>query len=376
MKILFLFSVSCLFFCVNCTSRSTSPSPPPVAEPPLTLRQSAQNVFDQFEAKSAEFYNGNGQWGTTQFGYQMVLRDSYWRLDTYDRMMASQKFGTLYSTYLPQIVSYLLSVQSSGGTGVFGVPADTNNPEFGGTVTQVIAICPTCAVNGWLINLPPELGQENLFYDHGYSLYTLARRYLREPSGTLANGLQQAADWALAQPTTTWNINYLSALAKGLAYSFKALGTQSYLDKAVTIHTQNIFTHQLPSGLWDDSHNQKLEYHGFIVSGLIALRRCVPDSHTVISELDSVLAKAVQVLKERAWTEPSTSESTWMGSNLIAWIELSELRTLTSDEKAAMERVIQLIINNSSQVLSETNFRLQKGLYINFVLGMYLATDI
>ncbi len=68
-------------------------------------------------------------------------------------------------------------------------------------------------------------------------------------------------------------MNYLSALSKGLSAANLATEDVRYLDTAIALHLNDIIPNQLAAGYWNDAHNQRLEYHGFIVSGLIALIR-------------------------------------------------------------------------------------------------------
>lgn len=333
----------------------------------LATQLAAQTVFEKIHSQSETIYDGSGHWGENQFGYRMMLRDSYWRADVYLRLRDQ---NPIYLQRLQETLQYLLTVQTEGGSGVFGIPADPMNPEFGSYIPTIQQQCSTCIVNGWVISFPPSTSAESLYYDHGYALHTLALAYLKLSDATLLPAIRKAADWILLQPSSA-NTNYMSALAKGLSTAFLATGDTRYRNRAIQIHTNNIFPHQLANGEWDDPHNQQLEYHGFIVSGLIALKKIVPANDPIQNNLDSSLARALAVMESRDQSENSSYDQTWMGTNLLAWIELRDLRTLTEGEQKAMQVCAQRIIDNANTILNQQGFRLQKGLYANFFIGAY-----
>ena len=129
---------------------------------------------------SENIYDGNGHWGENEFGYKMLLRDSYWRGDVYGRLsQTNHPKADLFEQRSNEVAAYLKQAQEEAGTGVFGIPADPNNPEFGVTIQQVIDTCPTCINNGWIIDLPDGNVPE-LYYDHGYSLVSISRTYIRK----------------------------------------------------------------------------------------------------------------------------------------------------------------------------------------------------
>lgn len=328
------------------------------------------SIFQTLHQTSESLYDGGGVWGSTQAGYRMALRDSYWRGDVYGFL---SEVNTLYATRAAEVTDYLLLAQSQGGSGVFGFPADPENPEFGSKVQQAMETCPSCIQNGWIISLPEDYITE-LYYDHGYALSTLAQRYLQTQDAQLLPAINLAAEWTLDKPSTS-NINYLSALSKGLSYAYLATNNPTYLNKAIELHEIGILPFLNGEGEAMDSHNAQLEYHGFIVSGLVALRQALPsdfEDTAFKNNLDYILALSTRRMAERGLTEPGDYGVTWPGTNLQAWHELSLYRSLNPDEVKAKDRAIALIEGYQDDIKNETDlFRQRKALYANFFVGFY-----
>ncbi len=328
------------------------------------------STFQTLHEISERLYDGGGVWGSAQAGYRMALRDSYWRGDVYGFLGED---NTLYATRAAEVTDYLLLAQSQGGSGVFGFPADAENPEFGLKVQQAMEACPSCIQNGWIISLPEDYIAE-LYYDHGYALATLAQRYLQTQDAQLLPAINLAAEWTLNKPLTG-NINYLSALSKGLSYAYQATNNPAYLNKAMELHEVGIFPFLNEEGEAIDAHNAQLEYHGFIVSGLVALRQALPSDFEEIdfrNELDRILELSTQKMAERGLTEPGGYGLTWPGTNLQAWHELSLYRSLSQDEVKARDRAIALIEGYQDDIENETDlFRQRKAVYVNFFVGFY-----
>ncbi len=328
-------------------------------------------VFDYLHNSSESIYDGSGAWGETAYAYKMALRDSYWRADVYGFL--SQQGGTsasLYSQRADAAVAYLLSAQSNGGTGVFGFPADADNPEFGATVAYIQANHPDMISNGWIISLPTNEVQQ-LYYDHGYALYTLCQAYIRTQNTNLIPGIKTAADWILDKPVTQ-NLNYLSSLSKGLCLAWSITSNTNYLLKAVWYHTNVILPGIGTDGQALDSHNAQLEYHGFIVSGLIALDQQLTNGHPLKNQINTALEKMVSRMAQRDMTDPGDWEQTWLGTNLQAWYELSLLRPLTTTEKAARDQCLLYIRSNLQDYRQLSGYAFRKSLYANFFIGYSL----
>lgn len=324
------------------------------------------STFETLHAISESLYKGDGSWGN-EYSYQMALRDSYWRADVYGEL--SRK-NDLYSTRSQESHLYLMSVQAQGGHGVFGFPADINNPEFGNSIAKVINKCPDCINNGWVVSLPGKDIAE-LYYDHGYALTSLAKGYLRTNDSSYLSTIVAAADWALDKPLHE-NINYLSALSKGLSYAYEAIGDSRYLNRAIYLHEEGIFPNlSVENGGALDGHNQQLEYHGFIVSGIVALKRILPNGHEFHDQVDKYMSLSLSHMQQRNVIEDGSYGVTWPGINLLAWYELEKLRDLTEEELVARNRCIDLINGYRGYIVRESGFRLQKSLYSNFFIGLY-----
>jgi hypothetical protein len=325
-----------------------------------------KSTFETIHTISENLYNGNGSWGG-KYPYRMALRDAYWRADVYGELGAKKD---VYSSRSLEVYSYLISVQTEGGKGVFGFPADVNNPEFGNTINRVITGCPECISNGWVVSLPGENIVE-LYYDHGYALTSLAKGYLRTGDSSYLGAIIKAANWTLDKPLHE-NINYLSALSKGLSYAYEATGDIRYLNRAIYLHDQGKFPNlSVDSGQALGSHNQQLEYHGFIVSGIVALKRVIPNNHEFHAKIDQFMMLSLSNMQQRNIFEDGSYGVTWPGTNLLAWYELEQLRDLTEAELVARNRCIELITTYREFIVDESDFRLQKSLYSNFFIGLY-----
>ena len=324
------------------------------------------STFETLHSISEGLYDGNGSWGS-EFPYRMALRDSYWRADVYGELSGK---SNLYSARSLEVYLYLISIQAEAGHGVFGFPADVNNPEFGNSINKVITACKECISNGWVVSLPGEDIAE-LYYDHGYALTSLVKGYLRTNDSSYLSAIIEAANWALDKPLHK-NINYLSALSKGLSYAYEATGDVRYLNRAIYLHDQGIFPNlSVENGGALDSHNQQLEYHGFIVSGIVALKRVLPNDHEFHKRVDQFMVLSLSHMQQRNVIEDGSYGVTWPGTNLLAWYELEQLRDLTEEELVARNRCIELINSYREFIVSESGFRLQKSLYSNFFIGLY-----
>lgn len=325
-----------------------------------------ESAFEIIHSLSEGLYKGGGSWGTG-YSYRMALRDSYWRADVYGELAGHSE---TYSKRSLEVYSYLISTQTESGHGVFGFPADVNNPEFGESINRVIFECPECISHGWVVSLPGNDIAE-LYYDHGYALTSLSKGYLRTNNSAYLDAIINAAEWALDKPIHQ-NINYLSALSKGLSYAYRATGDVRYLDRAIHLYDEGIFPNMsLETGAALDSHNQQLEYHGFIVSGIIALKSALPDNHEYHSKAEQFMEKSISHMQQRDLSENSDYGVTWPGTNLLAWYELEQLRELTEEERMSRDRCIELIRSYTGAIANESGFRLQKSLYINFFIGLY-----
>lgn len=333
----------------------------------------ADSAFGYLHERSESIYDGDGAWGATSYGYRMALRDSYWRGEVYGHLAGwDVASATLYRKREREVVQFLLDAQRDGGTGVFGFPDDTANPEFGSIVRELRHRCPDCIRNGWVVSLPGDKVAE-LYYDHGYALTALARSYQRSRDDALVEPIRRAADWSLDKPSTA-NVNYLSALSKGLCHAYAVTKDARYLDRAVALHETGILPKLDASGQARDEHNARLEYHGFIVSGLIALRQVLPSGHRLAGPLDRALSASVARMAERDLSESAGYGVTWPGTNLLAWHELAALRPLVADEQAAVDRILALIGGYVARIRSEsTPFRVQKALYTYFPAGLFAA---
>ncbi|MCF6325421.1 MAG: hypothetical protein L3J89_14070 [Gammaproteobacteria bacterium] len=340
-------------------------------------------IFNQLHAMSENIYDGRGTWGSNQYGYRMPLRDSYWRADVYGELSNRKVTGSaLFAQREQDVISYLVKAQLEAGTGVFPFPADVNNPEFGAAVRDLISSrCRTCIVNGWVIRLP---GQqiEHLYFDHGYALVTLSRYHINSNNNNVLAALRAAANWILDKPIAN-NIHYNSALIKGLSYAYKATNDARYREHARTLHRYGVYSGFLSvngklQAYARDEYNAQLEFHGYIVSGMMALLSILDSDDAYYAPLQSHLDMSISYMATQGLIENADDGEAWPGSNLRTWYGLNQFRSLTEAELNAARRSIELIESYTNDIADESKpFNRQKALYNYFVIGLVgLTTDI
>jgi len=218
----------------------------------------------------------------------------------------------------------------------------------------------------------PDQQTPELYYDHGYALTAVARAYLRVRNSDWLPAIRQGAEWALKQPPSQ-NINYLSALAKGLTYAYLATGDQRFLDRALILHLDYILPGIGQNGEALDTHNSKLEYHAFIVSGLIALTQGLPEKSPYLASINRTLSAMLDNMAQRSLQSETSTDATWPGNVLIAWHELASIRKLTAFEQKALNSTLELI-RSRVQHIDEMHdaFKLRKLLSIDFPIGFFV----
>ena len=341
----------------------------------ITNSGMADESFERFHQMSEALYDGEGTWGREASGYHMALRDSYWRADVYGHLsQQTLRDANLFAQRQEEVVRYLVEAQRMAGTGVFPFPADINNPEFGEEIAHIINNCPECITSGWIATLPGR-AIEKLYYDHGYALTSIARYYLKSGNADVLSSIREAADWILDKPVSR-NINYNSALIKGLSYAYRVTGDEKYRTQAKALHRNGVYPGFLSDdgilqAYANDAHNAKLEYHGFIVSGMIALASILETGDEFYEPLTTHLEMTVQHMLTRNLSEEGDYGETWPGTNLLAWYELAQFRDLASAEQQAVARIKTLINGYVDDISNETNlFRHQKALYSYFFVGL------
>ena len=332
----------------------------------VVLSKDDISSFNWLHRWSEHLYDGSGTWGTSEFGYHMALRDSYWRADVYGSKDNMQREV--------EVITYLLQTQALADTGVFPFPADENNPEFGKDIAIIKRDCPTCFKDNWLYTLPGQL-IETLYYDHGYALTTVARYYLRTENTDVLPAIRAAAEWIIDKSLSK-NINYNSALIKGLSYAYLATGDNKYREYAKLLHVTGVLPGFLDStgnlqAVALDAHNAQLEYHGFIVSGMIALLSTLEESDDLYELLAVHLTASLAYMAQVNLLEEGAYRKTWLGTNLQAWIELSQLRALNRNELKAVQHIVTLMESHIDEIANEADtYAYRKALFSYFPIGL------
>lgn len=327
-----------------------------------------------------ELYDGptKGTWGEKAFGYKMALRDIYWRVEAYHLLGINDPSSPQeYLDRRDEALEYLKSIQIiEGNTGVWGLPADYNNPEFGSLIKKIEINNPEYFSNGFLYTLPGD-DISNLYYDHGRTLTTFCKVYLDTKDDTLLPFIERGANWILDKPAVN-NVNYNSAVIEGLSYAYKVTQKQAYLDKAIAMTIEKVISQANSNGSFGDSHNQEAWYHGFIVSGLVVLKMALPVEHNFNNLLDTHLSNALVYL-EQVTDKGSHYDFQWPGINARVWSEVEDLSTsgkwpaLNSNQLNAYANCLYQTMNGKINPKNETAFNQQKVLYHFVQIGNALA---
>jgi hypothetical protein len=347
----------------------------------------AETFYDWLHDNQMEpLYDGPaaGTWGETLFGYKLVLRDIYWKIDSYGRMgtTPNPRIAT-FSARSQEGVNYLKQVQDDGGNGCWGIPDEPSMPEFGPAIQQVEALDAAdpsqyYIVNGWIVNLPAA-DISALYYDHGRSLTALCRHYLRTHDAALTGYITRGADWCLDKPGTD-NVNYNSSIIEGLAYAYQVTGTTGYLDRAKYLTEHFVIPTRNADGSYYDSHNRMLRYHGFIISGLLALRNALPSGDPMIQTVDDHIRTSRKYLLSRLHDCSRLFDEDSIGICLRVYAEIADCADagngdpLTGHENEKIKFLIQKCIDAQSSISRESNnYYRQKALWHFCQIGVAIA---
>lgn len=360
----------------SCDHREDSQEFDPLYNFDSVLSESRDFFYTTLHGLSEQLYDGpaNGTWGEKTFGYKMALRDIYWRVEAYHFLGTTDPSSPgEYLQRRDEALAYLKSIQRiQGDKGVWGVPADDNNPEFGSLIQQIAAEHPDYFSNGFLVFLPgDEISQ--LYYDHGRTLTAFCKVYLDTQDAELLPFIERGANWILDKPAVD-NVNYNSAVIEGLAFAYQVTQIPSYLDKAIDMTKGKVISQSNSNGSFGDSHNQEAWYHGFIVSGFVALKEALPTDHSFHTVLDLHLGNALDYLE--TVTDPGSPYAfQWPGINARVWSEVEDLSatgrwpTLNAHQMDAYANCLHQTMHGEIRLEDEAGFRLQKTLYHFIQIG-------
>jgi hypothetical protein len=329
---------------------------------------------------SEEIYDGaeKGTWGETAFGYKMALRDIYWRIEAYHSLGIADAFSpNEYLERRNEALNYLKRIQIvEGDKGVWGMPADFNNPEFGVLLRQIENEHPDYFSNGFLYTLEGEQVAE-LYYDHGRTLSVFCKVFIDTQQDELLPFIEKGANWILDKPVVK-NVNYNAAVVEGLSFAYRATQITDYLDKAIAMTEEGVISQANINGSFGNVHNQEAWYHGFIVSGLLALKHALPEEHSFNNVLDSHLSNSLVYL-EQVTDQGSPYEFQWPGINARVWSELEDLSAsgkwpaLNPKQIDAYANCLYQTMNGRVDPKKETDFNRQKVLYHFIQIGNAIA---
>lgn len=283
----------------------------------------------------------------------------------------------MYVARRDEALEYLKRVQIiEGDQGVWGIPADANNPEFGSLIQDIKAVHPEYFENGFLYTLEGD-DISHLYYDHGRTLTAFSKVYLDTHDEGLLPFIERGANWILDKPAVH-NVNYNSAVIEGLSFAYRVTQTKDYLDKAVNMTQEAVISQSNDNGSFGNAHNQEAWYHGFIVSGLVALKQALPASHEFNPVLEFHLSNAITYLEEST-DQGSPYAFQWPGINARVWSEIENLSAigkwpaLNSNQMDAYANCLYQTVHGEVNPNLETGFHRQKALYHFIQIGNALA---
>jgi hypothetical protein len=266
----------------------------------------------------------------------------YWPVEAYGRLArTAHPAATQFGVREEAGIAYLKRVQ--GANGCWGIPANPAMPEFGAAIQEVIDMdggSGTYVRDGWIVDLPVEKRSE-LYYDHGRSLTTLSRHYLRDAAAHADDlpSIVAGADWAAAMgPSADHNVNYDASLVEGLSWAYRATGEGSYRDAALSLAESAIYPFRNADGSYGDAHNALLRYHGFTLGALEALAGSLDDGPDRATALDH-LATARAYLAAHLRAADPRFDLDAVGIDIRVYGELEDLiasgiiPALTTDEE-------------------------------------------
>jgi len=339
--------------------------------------EEAKIFFDWLTEESEYFYDeGTGHWGQEEYFYRNMLRESFMRLDAYQTVSQtthpnSQRFNNISS----EIIYRYKKVADTIGTGVWGIPAEINHPEFGEEIQAEIN--EGNELNGWIYQLSGLYGSKaGIFFDHGQVLADMSRSYLRTKDTGLLPYINNAAQWVINKNYRTGNVNYFAAALKGLAYAYKATLNKNYSDYCSNL-IQMIFNEQNSDGSFGGKHDREAGYHGITTSSLAVARKYIPES--ILPEgFDNNFRKAVNYLENLKDVDVEYRAA----FVVLSWYYIANLAednlypALTAEQWYAYETALQNCIELKDDIKSfenTDNYIYQKGIQTMMLVGSTVA---
>ncbi len=238
-----------------------------------TSKELAQE-FERYHQQSEKLRNADGSWGSG-YGkavkppvFHPLVRDMARRILAYiDAYQVTQK--AIYRQRAKEGLDYLLKEQQPDGQFIWWYGDPVKGRKGGGASLYVTAIPTAALVEGYKLTKDP--------------------RYL-----AAAN---KAAEHMCGVPNVR-NANYNLFATWGLAANYEVTKNDRYLQRS-TEFALHAIKGQLPSGMWSDSHNQKVWYHGIILRGLVKLLSVMPDDHPARPKIRQATYRTLNQLRLR-----------------------------------------------------------------------------
>ena len=147
----------------------------------------------------------------------------------------------------------------------------------------------------WWWTDPPITGGGSEVYETGLAGQALMQGYTFFNDSRFLDAANDACDYLLGvHPQANANFNAFAILA--LVENYGETGTQAYIGKALEF-LDVMVTFQLESGMWADSHNQLIYYHGIITASMARTLEALPAGHPKTDAIVHYLTRAVNHMR-------------------------------------------------------------------------------
>ena len=231
-----------------------------------------QNKFYAYHAQMELYYNGDGSWNN---GYGVVTAD-YPNGHPLLRASSNAVIGYLHA-YNKIGSSYQATASARSLAALNWLVSQQNaNGSF----------------SWWNANPPTTMGGPEM-YETGLAGAALIKGYEFFGTQGYLDASNAACDYLVTcVPSANANANFNAFAIMALVANYKHTATQAYLDQALT-YMNTILSFQLDSGMWADTHNEYIYYHGVIVQSMVELIDVMPDSNPKKEVIRQALYKAL-----------------------------------------------------------------------------------
>lgn len=140
---------------------------------------------------------------------------------------------------------------------------------------------------------PPTVSGGAEMYETGLAVAALIKGYEFFSDPDYLSASNAACNYFVTYvPNANANANFNAFAVMALVANYRHTATQAYLDQALK-YMNTILSFQLDSGMWADTHNQDIYYHGIITQSMVELLDVLPDSNPKKAVVRQALYKAL-----------------------------------------------------------------------------------